>query len=143
MPSLAFLNHHVSFRLKNKSILKEWLIATSKKEKKNLQHVQYIFCNDKEILRLNNSFLHHDYYTDIITFDYSQDNNLQGEIYISLDTVQSNSNKLNILFEDELHRVMVHGLLHLCGYKDKTKIDKALMRAKEDEALTSLNKKIR
>jgi rRNA maturation RNase YbeY len=137
---ISFLTHSVSFQLKNKSVIINWLNTIAKNEKKKLFHVQYVFCNDAEILRINKSFLKHDYYTDIITFDYSQSIDLHGEIYVSLETVQSNSNKLNVSFEEELNRVLVHGLLHLCGYKDKSKANKLLMREKEDQALLLLNK---
>jgi len=140
---ISFLTHNVSFRLKNKSALIDWLNNVAKREKKKIFHLQYVFCSDAEILRINKSFLKHDYYTDIITFDYTQSIDLQGEIYVSLDTVQSNSNKLNVSFNEELNRVLVHGLLHLCGYKDKSKADKLLMRSKEDEALLLLKKTAR
>jgi probable rRNA maturation factor len=140
MPVISFFNQEVTFPFKNKPVIQSWLLSVAKKEKKNIVQLQYIFCNDAHILHINKTFLKHDYYTDIITFDYSQNNDLQGEIYISLETVQSNARNLNVLFDNELYRVIVHGLLHLSGYKDKSKSDIALMRKKEDEYLALLSK---
>jgi rRNA maturation RNase YbeY len=137
---IVFSKHQVSFRLRHKETLRKWLFDVCIKENKTILQLHYIFCNDSEILRLNQTFLNHHYYTDIITFGYSAHNSdlLEGEIYISIDTVRHNAEQLNISFKDELHRVMIHGLLHLCGYRDKTKKEKALMRYKEDAALCLL-----
>ena len=97
--------------------------------------ITYIFCSDEEILRINKLYLNHDYYTDIITFDYSEKGRVSGDLFISLETVKTNSEKFKTKYEEELHRVMIHGILHLCGYEDKTPVKKKIMRAKEDETL--------
>ncbi len=99
--------------------------------------INYIFCNDEDLLQINRDFLQHDYYTDIITFDMSEKggNFLQSEIYISVDRVKDNALKNQRPFREELHRVIFHGILHLCGYKDKTKREEALMRSIEDKCL--------
>jgi len=97
--------------------------------------ITYIFCSDEEILRINKSYLNHDYYTDIITFDYSEGNIISGDLFIAIETVKTNSEKFNTEYDEELRRVMIHGILHLCGYDDKTTTEKKIMRTKEDEAL--------
>lgn len=97
--------------------------------------ITYIFCSDAEILRINNTYLNHDYYTDIITFDYSEGDKISGDLFISLQTVKTNSEKFKTDYIEELQRVMIHGILHLCGFEDKTSAGKKIMRAKEDEAL--------
>ncbi|MDR1368912.1 MAG: rRNA maturation RNase YbeY [Dysgonamonadaceae bacterium] len=101
--------------------------------------IAYIFCSDEKILEVNKQYLQHDYYTDIITFDYSEGNVVSGDIFISLDTVKSNSEKYNTTYDEELHRVIIHGILHLCGFKDKSSEDEKLMRAAEDKALDLLS----
>ena len=100
--------------------------------------VTYIFCNDEKILAVNREFLQHDYYTDVITFDYSAPDRLSGDIFISLDTVRSNAEQVGVLFEQELHRILIHGILHLTGQGDKTPESKAQMTAKEEKALAKL-----
>jgi rRNA maturation RNase YbeY len=97
--------------------------------------IAFIFCSDAEILRINNAYLNHDYYTDIITFDYSENDKLSGDLFISLETVKSNSEKFKTGYYEELRRVMIHGILHLCGYEDNTLAKKKVMRSKEDESL--------
>ncbi|MDR2087004.1 MAG: rRNA maturation RNase YbeY [Dysgonamonadaceae bacterium] len=101
-------------------------------------NVSYIFCSDEEILQINRQYLHHDYYTDIITFDYTEEDAVSGDLFISLDTVKSNAEKFGTDYSDELARVMIHGVLHLCGLNDKTPEDEKTMRLKEDEALLLL-----
>jgi rRNA maturation RNase YbeY len=105
---------------------------------KNVGRITYIFCSDDEILRINKQYLNHDYYTDIITFDYSEGEMLSGDLFISLDTVESNAEKFKVDYQQELYRVMIHGILHLCGFKDKTAYDKFVMRKKENDALLLL-----
>jgi rRNA maturation RNase YbeY len=102
--------------------------------------INYIFCSDDEILRINKQYLNHDYYTDIITFDYTENDIISGDLFISLDTVKSNAEELGTDYQEELHRVMIHGILHLCGFKDKTTEEGKLMRKREDEALLLLPK---
>ena len=128
----------VSFIIKNKTVHREWLKRSSKKEKKTIGELSFNFCSDTYLLNMNKEFLNHDYYTDIITFDFSFDNTVSGDIYISIDRVKENAKSERKTISNELSRVMVHGLLHLCGYKDKTAIDATLMKQKEDYYLSLL-----
>lgn len=112
-----------------------WFTHVCKVEEKALGEVNVIFCSDEYLLEMNRDHLQHDYYTDIITFDYSEEDTVSGDLFISVDRVADNANELDIPFLDELNRVCVHGLLHLCGYKDKSEKDEQLMRSKEDEML--------
>jgi rRNA maturation RNase YbeY len=105
---------------------------------KILGDINYIFVDDETILDINRRFIGHDYYTDHIGFDYSQDNALSGDIYISLDTVRTNAELFGVTEEEELRRVIIHGLLHLCGFQDKTDDERKLMQQAEDKALNSL-----
>lgn len=116
----------------------EWLSQVSETEKKNLGDITLIFCSDEYLLNVNKEHLDHDYYTDIITFDYSEDDFVSGDLFISIDRVLENAEINNVSFLNELNRVVVHGVLHLCGYKDKTEEEEKLMRLKEDEALSKL-----
>jgi len=97
--------------------------------------ISYIFCSDEHILSINKEYLQHDYYTDIITFDYTEEDCISGDIFISLDTISSNAEKFGVSYEDELHRVIIHGILHLCGINDKTPEERQVMERHEDEAL--------
>ena len=97
--------------------------------------VAYIFCDDEEILRVNRQYLQHDYYTDIITFDYDEDNVISGDLFISLDTVRTNAEQLGVSYEQELNRVIIHGILHLCGINDKGPGEREIMEAAENKAL--------
>ncbi len=115
-----------------------WINHVITTQGKNSGKINVIFCSDDRILEINRKFLEHDYYTDIITFDYSTDHSLSGDIYISLETVATNAKDLGHAFEQELHRVIIHGILHLCGLKDKTADDIQKMRQSEDEALSLL-----
>ena len=114
--------------------LKEFIGLIFKEEKKKLSELSYVFCDDEYILEVNRQFLSHDYYTDIITFDLSENSAsaISAEIYISVDTVRSNAVLFHKTFREELHRVVFHGVLHLCGYTDKTKKAQELMRERED-----------
>ena len=123
--------------LKNRTLLKEFLINLFKKEKKPLASLSYIFCSDEYLLDINRQYLKHDFYTDIITFELAADNNTEGEVYISTDRVKDNALQFGSTFQHELHRVIFHGALHLCGYKDKSKTDQVLMRKMEDKYLKS------
>jgi rRNA maturation RNase YbeY len=118
---------------------KKWISLTIEKYHKRMGSITYIFCSDEEILRINKQYLNHDYYTDIITFDYTENEIVSGDLFISSDTVRTNSEKFQTDYNEELHRVMVHGILHLCGFNDKTPEDERLMRKMEDEALKVLN----
>lgn len=113
-----------------------WLNNVAATYNRRIGNLNYLFCDDEEILRVNREFLHHDYYTDIITFDYSRKEKVGGDIFISLDTVKSNAEDLNIDYDKELLRVIVHGLLHLCGLKDKGVVERLNMERNEDNALS-------
>ena len=102
--------------------------------------ISYIFCSDDKILEVNKEYLHHDYFTDIITFDYTENKVISGDIFISLDTVRSNAEKFGTAYENELYRVIIHGILHLCGLDDKAPGARAIMEKHENEALQLLNK---
>ncbi len=115
-----------------------WIKSIAAKYNFRIGNINYIFCNDEKILEVNKQFLEHDYYTDIITFDYSTKSIVAGDIFISLETVESNANLHNQSFEDELMRVIIHGLLHLTGQADGTPADRAEMIRKENEALLEL-----
>lgn len=104
-------------------------------ENRTLGEINYIFCSDDYLLNINKQYLNHDYYTDVISFDYSEDNIISGDIFISVDTVRDNAKEYDVEFEKELARVMVHGVLHFIGYKDKTDEDAKLMRQKENQYL--------
>ena len=119
--------------LTNRGPLKSFIQKLIRKEGKKLSGLNYVFCSDKELLRINQDFLQHDYYTDIITFGYSgPDEPIQGEIYISVDRVRENAHQLGVSFKKELHRVIFHGVLHLCGYLDNKPAFKQKMRELED-----------
>ncbi len=126
-----------SFQL-NETILQDWLTEVCLLEKKKLGEVAVVFCSDDELLEMNRSYLNHDYFTDIITFDYCENDLIHGDLFISVDRVKDNAKGLNIGFLVELSRVMVHGVLHLCGYGDKSDDEKTLMREKEDCYLNKL-----
>lgn len=123
-------------------ILESWLKGVAQSHDKLVGDLNYIFCDDEEILRVNRHFLNHDYYTDIITFDRSSRGIVRGDMYISLDTVKSNAEEREGSYEDELKRVIVHGLLHLCGINDKGPGERAIMEQHENEALRALSEKV-
>jgi len=127
------------FHLSQKRLAKKWLVNVVKQENKNIGDINFVFCSDEHLLELNKQYLKHNTLTDIITFDYSEENFLHGDIYISIERVIDNAAKFNCNFEEELRRVMAHGIFHLCGYYDKRNIDKLLMKEKEDEALILFN----
>lgn len=136
---IRYFSEQVEFKIKNKRKISNWILSVAKKEKKAIGDLNYIYCSDDYLWSLNLKFLNHKTLTDIITFDYSEGKTLAGEIYISIERVAENAQKFKVGFEDELHRVMIHGILHLAGYKDKRPTEKALMRKKE-EACLSLRK---
>ena len=112
-----------------------WIRAVITTYNKRLGEVGYMFVNDEKILEINNEYLQHDYYTDVITFDYDEDDTVNGDIFISVDTVRTNAEKFGKTYEDELHRVIIHGILHLCGLNDKAPGERELMEAAENRAL--------
>ncbi|MDR3705184.1 MAG: rRNA maturation RNase YbeY [Paludibacteraceae bacterium] len=115
-----------------------WIKQVAELQNFKVGDISYIFCSDEKILEVNKQYLQHDYYTDIITFDDTQEHTINGDIFISIDTVKSNAEELKIPFDKELCRILIHGILHLCGQKDKAPKDKAEMTRKEDEALALL-----
>jgi probable rRNA maturation factor len=139
MAKISFHNHNLKFGLKQKRVIAGWLKSVIADEKRQADAITFVFCDDEYLLKLNNEFLQHDTFTDIITFDYTEDVIIKGDIFISIERVKENSDKFNVGFEEELFRVMVHGVLHLCGYKDKNSEEKKLMRDKEDFYLKKLN----
>jgi probable rRNA maturation factor len=128
----------------NKRLLQDFIPVIFKKEGKKLESLSFIFCSDNYLLEINKHFLKHDYYTDIISFDLSEPKSalISGEIYISVDRVKENAKDMRISFEEEMKRVLFHGTLHLCGYRDKRKADVQQMRVKEDEYLKLFEKYI-
>lgn len=128
-------NYECDFVLDNESAFADWITKVIKSEIKNEGEINYIFCGDEYLLEINQQYLDHDTLTDIISFDYSVGNELHGDIFISIERVKDNAADFNVSFEDELKRVMVHGVLHYCGYKDKSDTDELLMRAKEEEKM--------
>ncbi len=128
-------NNNTPFRLSDKKATTTWLTAVIRSEGFLPGEIEYFFCSDDQLLEINRTHLNHDTYTDIITFDFTVSSLINSDIFISVDRVRENSGKLGIDFEDELRRVMVHGILHLCGYKDKSPQNKLLMTQKEDEKL--------
>lgn len=115
-----------------------WIKKVAAAHGKKVGEVAYIFCDDEKILEVNREYLQHDYYTDIITFDYTEDDIISGDLFISLDTVLSNSVQLGVSYEQELYRVIIHGILHLCGINDKGEGEREIMEREENEALALL-----
>lgn len=138
--SIHFYSADISFSLKERRALKIWLMDTAESYGFSISDLRFIFCSDDFLLGINRKFLHHDDYTDIITFDWSEEKLLiRGEIYISIPRVRDNGVLYHSGFRNELHRVMVHGVLHLCGLKDKSKRDEKTMRLAEQRALEGRN----
>ena len=138
MSKVQFLFHDRSSTLIQRNNLKIFITELFKREGATLRHLTYVFCSDEYLLEINKSHLKHNYYTDIITFDLSErPESITGEIYISTDRVRDNSITLGVTIKEELHRVIFHGALHLCGYKDKTPKDAKRMREAEDRCLNA------
>ena len=133
---VSYYSEDISFPFKEKRLTSRWLKAVAENEGKRLGEVAVIFCSDKYILDINIKYLQHDYYTDIITFDYCEGDRLSGDLFISIDSVRENASFYGVEFADELNRVIVHGLLHLIGYDDHTPEDVAEMRVKENYYLS-------
>ncbi len=125
-------NYETDFSLSNEDAVAEWIVDCIKNEEYSLEEINYIFCDDAYLHKLNLEFLNHDTLTDIISFDYSVGKIIQGDIFISVERVAENALDYKVPFLEELHRVIIHGVLHYCGYKDKTKSDTVLMREKEN-----------
>ncbi|MDP4828377.1 MAG: rRNA maturation RNase YbeY [Flavobacteriales bacterium] len=134
-PTILFFNADSPYTLLQKRKIKTWIIDCANKENKRVGEVNIIFCTDEYLLEMNRSHLDHDFYTDIITFDSSTKSEINGELYISVDRVKDNAKTHNAKFVDEMHRVIIHGFLHLMGYKDKKPSEEKQMRLKEDFCL--------
>ncbi|AMS28224.1 rRNA maturation factor [Bacteroidetes bacterium UKL13-3] len=135
---MSFNTVDTSYTVKHKKNLRSWIKETISKEKKSLGEISFNFCSDEYLLSVNKEHLNHDYYTDIITFDFCENDIISGDIYISIDRVKENAKTENRTINNELHRVIIHGILHLCGYKDKKPADASVMREKEDFYLSLL-----
>ena len=135
---ITFTSDNISMPSINLPQVERWIRAVAAQYGYSVGDLNYIFCNDEKILSVNREFLQHNYYTDIITFDYTTRTRVNGDIYISLDTVASNAEQVGATFEQELHRIIIHGLLHLTGQADKTPETKAQMTAKEEDALSKI-----
>jgi probable rRNA maturation factor len=139
--AINFLSEDIDFDLQNKRIIKTWIERVLSFEKNTRGDISYIFASDEYVLQINQQYLKHDYYTDIITFNYNNGSIINGDIFISVDTVKVNAREFSGSFSEELHRVMVHGILHLVGYNDSTADEITLMRNKEDYYLDILYSK--
>ena len=140
MPSINFFEEDTHFKLKNKTGVKRWIKATIETEGYTLKELNYIFCSDQYLLQINQQFLDHDTYTDIVTFDNSEKKGtIEGDIFISIDRIRENALKFNSGELNELHRVIIHGALHLLGYQDKMAHSKKIMTGKEDHYLDLRN----
>src|SRR6478752_7688160 len=128
-------NYEANFVLEDETAYSEWISAVISSEDKKEGEINYIFCDDDYLHKINIEYLQHDTLTDIISFDYSVGNELNGDIFVSIERVLENASDFNVPFEEELRRVLIHGVLHYCGYKDKSEEDERLMRAKEEEKM--------
>ena len=137
--TIGFQSDNISMPFIDSAKLQQWIAAVAKSYWYRVGAITYIFCNDEKILQVNRQFLQHDYYTDIITFDDTIGHTIQGDIYISLDTVASNAELQQTDYQDELNRVIIHGVLHLCGINDKGPGERAIMEEAENKALTLLS----
>jgi probable rRNA maturation factor len=133
MPAITFHEEDITYKLKNKIAVRKWITDTIIAEGYKLTELTYIFCTDEYLLQVNRQYLDHDTYTDIITFDNSEEKGvIAGDIFISIERISENAGKFNVTVAHELHRVLIHGALHLLGYKDKSPGDKKKMTLKED-----------
>jgi len=128
-------NYETEFKIENEKSFEDWILKTIKSEGKELGEINYIFCDDEYLHKINVDYLNHDTLTDIISFDYSDAHTIAGDIFISVERVKENADEYSVSFDTELKRVMAHGILHYCGYKDKTEEDTKIMRTKEEEKI--------
>ncbi|MFM9006403.1 MAG: rRNA maturation RNase YbeY [Flavobacteriales bacterium] len=138
--AIHFHSVDIDHALKHKNAVKRWIIDCVSRENLRLKDLNIMFCSDENLLEINRQFLNHDYYTDIITFNYNSPGYISGELYISIPRVQDNALKFQSTELTELYRVIIHGVMHLCGYNDKTKKDAEIMRKKEDDCLSIIAK---
>jgi probable rRNA maturation factor len=133
MPAISFFEEDIIFKLKNKTLVRQWITDTIIAEGFKLKELNYIFCSDAYLLQINQQYLDHDTYTDIVTFDNSEEEGkIVSDIFISIERIRENAVKFNVSETNELHRVIIHGALHLLGYTDKSVTDKQKMTQKED-----------
>ena len=137
--SIQYFNEDVAFPKIRKRVTTRWIKQVIFIEGKKVGGISFIFCSDEYLLDVNRRYLNHDYYTDIITFDYVEEKVINGDIFISVDRVKENAHEFETNFNSEMHRILIHGVLHLLGYKDKAKKDKLLMTEKEDFYLKLFN----
>ena len=138
---INFFSEQINFNLNEEEQIKIWINKMAETHDKNITTINYIFCSDKYLLKINQKYLNHDNYTDIITFNNSDNlNEIEGDIFISVERVKDNAHKAQQNFNDELHRVIIHGLLHLIGFNDSNKEERKIIRKKEDNCLSLLNK---
>lgn len=137
---IRYFQEETDFNFKSKSVVRNWIKSVIVESGKKCRDINIIFCSDPYLLQMNRQYLGHDYYTDVITFDYCEGVNVSGDIYISVDTVQANAAEYNQTFESELHRVIIHGVLHLLGLDDHSDEQIQQMRGAEDSALAQLEK---
>lgn len=135
---ISYQTDGVEMPLIEQQRITEWIKSVSASYQKRVGEIVYYFCSDEKIIEVNRQYLQHDYYTDIITFDYCEGNRLSGDIFISLDTVRSNAEQLGNVYMNELYRVIIHGILHLCGINDKGPGERQIMEAAENKALALL-----
>ncbi|EOG6907906.1 rRNA maturation RNase YbeY [Flavobacterium psychrophilum] len=128
-------NYEIDFEIREETSYINWVSSVILSENKSEGEINYIFCDDNYLLEINQQYLNHDTLTDVISFDYSLGDEIHGDIYISIERVRENADDFKVPFKEELKRVMIHGVLHYCGYKDKSDADELLMRSKEDEKL--------
>lgn len=138
-PAFQWISSGVELPTLDYQRLEQWIVQVAKAHNRIVRSLNYIFCNDEEILRVNREFLNHDYYTDIITFDTCLGTMLRGDLFISLDTVRTNAEGLGLEYDNELLRVIIHGVLHLCGINDKGPGEREVMERHENEALAMLS----
>lgn len=141
--AIKFYAEDIEFPHIKEEVVSNWIKTVAETYKKKAGDICYIFCSDKKILEVNRQYLQHDYYTDIITFDYTSGNKISGDLFISLDTVKTNSEAFNTPYNEELHRTIIHGILHLCGINDKGPGEREIMEANENKALQILPKECR
>lgn len=134
--TISFYAEDIELPAIKKEAVSNWIRRVAETYGKKTGDISYIFCSDEKILEVNRQYLQHDYYTDIITFDYCEGDRLSGDLFISLDTIRTNAEQFGASYEDELHRVIIHGILHLCGINDKGPGEREVMEAAENQALT-------
>ncbi len=133
--AVSYYAEEVKLPAIKKRVTTAWIRSVAAVYGKKVGDVSYIFCSDEKILEVNKEYLQHDYYTDIISFDYTEGNIISGDLFISLDTVKSNAEQFGVDYNEELHRIIIHGILHLCGINDKAEGEREIMTQKENEAL--------